>query len=314
MKILAFDFSALGKRSAAVLLACALLLGLFGCKTEVKDTFSTGLKWGNTLAAEQGDWIALRGEEGGTVGLMLYNKAKEKSQFLVAGDIYYIAMLGNKIYFKYLQGSELYCYDIEAGEYRELLSGVMAYQVYGNTLYYLTEEHGAYLNTYDVNTGETGRLALTLTADAFWITGHALYYHDDGQDILMMKPHETGEESVVYDGDSKHCRDVVALNGGADIAFLILDTALNTTELVTCDGETHELTVHLEGSFTHLNVVDGRLVVVEGDTVVSVDPATGEAYDWGSVADYDYPQIMSDCLVLYEGDSPRIRYYPDRAE
>lgn len=301
------------KKITALLLAVSMLLSLSACKTKVKDTYSTGLKWGNTLATEQGDWIALRGEQDGKVGLVLYNKAKNKSRFLVEGDIYYIAMLGNKIYFKYLQGSELYCYDIAQETYTELISGALAYQVYGDTIYYLTDEHGAFINTLNVNTGEEGKLTLTQTANAFWITDYALYYHDDGRDLLMMKPHETGEESAVYAGASKHCRDVVSLNGGADIAFLIIDSVRNITKLVTCDGENYEVTVHLEGSFTHLNVVGDRLVVVEGDTVVSVDPATGETYDWGSVADYDYPQLMSDCLILYDGNSPRLSYYPEKS-
>ncbi|MBQ8893612.1 MAG: DUF5050 domain-containing protein [Clostridia bacterium] len=299
-------------RIVAFFLLLALLLGLSSCgKIQVEDTFTNGLKWGNTLATEQGDWIALRGEEDGKVGLVLYNKKKNDSRFLVEGDIYYIAMLGNKIFFKYLQGSELYCYDLAEKSYSELLSGVMAYQVHGNTVYYITDEHGAYVYTFDLTTGEGGQIDLKHTANAFWITDHGLYYHDDTKDLFIVKPFETDLESIIYRGVYEHCRDVVSLNGGADIAFLIDNSGTQQNTLCTYDAENAKITKHLSGSFTYFNVAGDRLITVNDHTIVSVDYANRKNYDWGSLEEYDYLQIMSDSLILYTGDKPTIQYYPE---
>ncbi|MBQ6824561.1 MAG: DUF5050 domain-containing protein [Clostridia bacterium] len=301
------------KRFIAVLLTLAVVLGLSACKIQVEDTASNGLKWGNTLSAEQGDWIALRGEEKGKVGILLYNKKKEKSEFMVEGDLYHIALLNNTLYYKYLQGSELYSFDLVKKEQTELLSGVMAYQIHGDTIYYLSDEHGEFLHTYNITTGESGKRTFKHTVNAFWVTDHGIYYHDDGKNLFIVCPFETGLESIIYRGIYEDCRDVMALDG-ADIAFMIQSETKDQTTLCTYDAENAKVTKLYTGFFSHYNVAGDRLVTVYGEDIISIDPASGEVFSWGSTEGYYYPQVMSNCVILYEdedGRKPVLQYYPE---
>lgn len=304
------------KKIVAAALIAAILTLCPACRKEkpdYKDTFTNAAKWGNTLATEQGDRIALRGEKDGKVGLVLYNKKDDSGSFLVEGDIYHIAMTGNKIYFKYQMGSELYCYDLQKEEYEEVLSGVMAYQIHGGILYYISDEHGPFLYTLDLATRADGKIEMKHTVNAFWVTDHALYYHDDAKNLFIVKPFETDLESIIYRGIYEDCRDAVSLEGGADIAFLIKRETTDAVTLATYNAEKAEVTKHFTGTMSHFNLVGDRLVFVEDEIIVSVDYKNQKEYDWGTTEGLYYPQVLSDCIVLYdsEGQKPSVLYYPE---
>ena len=301
------------KRIAALLMVAGMLLGLASCKTVVEDTFSNGLKWGNTLSAEQGNYLALRGEKNGKAGLVLFDKKKETTRFLAEGDIVHPAMLGNRIYFKYIGGSELYCYDLAAKRYEELLSSVMAYQVHGDILYYITDEHGPVLYTYNVTNGEKGSLSFKHTVDAFWITDHGIFYHDDAKNLLIKKAFDKDLESIVHRGILADSRDVVALSE-TEIAFFTVSEGNGETVLYTYNSEGAVLTKLFTGKFTHYNRCGDRLVFAQEGQLLSLDPKTREVFSWGTYENY-YPQLLSDCVVLYgneNGTAPILRYYPTK--
>jgi hypothetical protein len=299
------------KRIIALLLSFVLLLGSAGCSNalSIPDKNANGLKWGNTLAAQQGEWVAMRGVKDGKLGLLLYNEKNQNTKLLVEGNVYYPAIMGNKIYFKYLDGSELYVYDPAVKDFEHLLSGVMAYQTRGSLIYYITDVHGNYLHTYNVESGEASTVNTTNTVDAFWLTDYGVYYHDDGKDLLSVIANDTGTESVVYQGNNSHCRDVVSLNGGADIAFSILESA--TTHLCTYNAANGTVTKHFSGNYTHYNLVgENRLVLTVNETIISVDYLNNKIYNWGDVSGYLYPQLLNEFAVVYKNDQPKIIYYP----
>lgn len=304
------------KRFFAILLILAMLPGLFGCQKAIviEDVNANGLKWGNTLATEQGAWVALYGEEDGQTGLILYNKETDQSRFLVEGRIFLIALLENKIYFKYDGGSELYCYDIAKEDYGLLLEGVMAYQIRGSIIYYLTDVHGNYLNTYDLSTREHGKISVSYTVDAFWLTDDALYYSDDTKGLLMVRPHETERDRILYQGEFVLCRDVVALEG-EDVAFIGMNqnTGLNSLYRYTAESDT--VTELLRGSFDHFNLVRSHLVFAEENTICAMDLSDYQVYSWGTIEEeYSFIEIMSDCVIYYVDDRPYLQYYPDPEE
>ena len=295
----------------AVLVACSVA----SCsRVKIEDTFTNGLKWGNTLSAEQSNYLVLRGEKNGEIGLVLFDKKKEKTQFLAEGDVYHLSLLENRIYFKYTEGSELYCYDLKKGSYDELLSGVMAYQIHGDILYYITDEHGPILHTYNVKTGEKGSLSFKHTVNAFWITDHGIYYHDDSKNLLISKPFDKDLESIVHRGILADSRDVIALSE-TEIAFFTVSEGNGESVLYTYNSDGAKLTKLFTGSFTHYNRCGDRLVFAHNGQILSIDPKTRETFSWGSYEDYYYPQILSDSVVLYGNDAgtaPTVRYYPSK--
>lgn len=72
------------KRFLFWLAMLAVLCTFTGCQSKlptVEDTFSTAVSWGNYLAAEQGEYLAMRGEKDGKPGLILYHKPGKKPIF-----------------------------------------------------------------------------------------------------------------------------------------------------------------------------------------------------------------------------------------
>ena len=300
------------KRIIAFLLSVVLLLGLSACSSKgIKDTFSTGLKWGNHLVAEQGNWIALRGEKGGKIGLLLGKKSSKSRDLLVEGDVTDIAMLSNKIYFRFTDSTVLNCYDMATEKYTEICSDVAQYQVHQNTIYYSGEKPGKFINTCNIKTKKTEKIELKFTADDFWITDYALYYLDEEEDYLIVKDFETNVDKLLYRGVIAHCRDVVSLDGGPGVAFLKESALYNTTALCTYNRETFEVTEHLSGNFDRLNVYGNHLVVLKDDTVLAVEFGDGHTHELLTLEEeYDDFQLLSDCIILYNGNKATVKKYP----
>ncbi|MBQ3083950.1 MAG: DUF5050 domain-containing protein [Clostridia bacterium] len=312
------------KRALTLMLAFLLLLGIAGCSEGeqqappageqenlvITDTFTNGLKWGNRFAAEQGDWIAMRGEHEGKVGLMLYNKNETAATFLLEGDVCNIALLGNKVYYQIAEEPSLYAYDIASKKKSEVLKDCGSYQVREGVLYYLPTAANGRLQRMELSNMLPSAVKTDYAVDDFWLTDHALYYRNDEYGFLQIREHGADQERLIYYGKGKTPEDVVAVDG-AKIAFLV--SAEESSVLCSYDPATNQVKEHLNLRLSHLALSDGYVVTVEGGAhIYAVDVAADKVYDWGTMQEHFYPQMMSDCVILYQGNQPVFQYYPKK--
>ncbi len=310
-------------KRVVVLCVALLFLLMAGCGKEqalpvdepevlvIEDTFSNGLKWGNRFAAEQGDWIAMRGEQEGKVGLMLFHKEETNATFLLEGDVCNIALLGNVIYFQMMEEDTLYAYDVATKECRSLLSDCISYQVRDGQVYYLSAADHGRLQRFDLAQKQTETVKTDNIVDDFWLTDYGIYYRCDEKGTLMVREYGADQEQLIYQNKKKKAQDLVAIEG-AKVAFL---AAAEDGQSVLCSYHPAENKVveHLNLAFDHLNVSDGYVVTVEnGSHIYAVDVSEDKVYDWGTIDEHRYPQIMSDCLILYQGNRPVFRYYSEK--
>ncbi len=300
----------------------ALLLGLCSCEERlptVKDTFANGLNYGNTLAAEQGDYLALRGGKDGKAAVFLYHKSSQKTHHVVSNDVYHIALSNNTVYYKSLNNDCLYSYDLKTKEHRILLEVCLNYQIRNGVVYYLTEQHGNYLNTYDIATGTGDRLETSYTVDSFALTDYGMYYCDDTKGFLMVLAWDAKMDRVVAAQEGMIYRDVEAVEG-ADVVYLRVDN--NTAETTICSYKAakNQTTDLLSGAFDQLHYTRGHAVVIHDEKITAVQVSDGAVSSWGNTPEeYTYVQLMSDCAIYYneteEDDALKatIQYYPDEA-
>ena len=307
------------KRVFAGLLTALLLLTSCGGEQEVpaaeqeqlqiEDVCSNAVKFGNSLAAEQGDWVALRGEHEGKVGLMLYNKNDETASFLTEGDVCEIGLLDHKIYYRLMEENLLYCYDIKAQKSSILLQDCVFYQVREQQVYYLTAAHQGRLECLNLSLGFPRAVETDYAVNAFWLTDSGLYYRNDEHGLLRFIPHGSAIEQMIYQSKEAAAEDVVAVEGER-IAFLAKKQD-GQSALISSDPAEKQLKEHLTLSFSQLNVADGYVITVEdGSHIYAVDIDTDKVYDWGAVEEHHYPQVLRDCVVLYKGNQPVFQYYP----
>ena len=309
------------KSIVALLLILTLLLGLTGCEErfpKVKDTFANGLNYGNTLAAEQGDYLVLRGGKEGVPGVFLYHKPSRKTQFIVSNDVYHIAFCDNVVYYKNLNNDCLYSYDLQTKEHRILLEVCLNYQVRDGVVYYLDDEHGNYLKTYDIANAAGGKLETSYTVDSFALTDYGMYYSDDTKGILMVLAWGAKMDRVVASQTGMIYRDVEAVDG-ADVVYLRVNNETAEATLCSYKAAKNQTTDLLTGAFDHHQYTNGYSVVIHDDTICAVNVADGTTENWGATdEDYAYVQIMSDCVIYYnetDEDSAlkaSIQYYPEK--
>lgn len=313
------------KRLLSFLMIAVMLLAFTGCGgafPHVEDTFANGVQYGNTLAAEQGEYLAMRGGKDDQPMVFLYHKPTGESYEIAEGEVYQIALLDNTVFYKTLNDECLYAYDLTAKDPEEaltvLLDYALNYQVRDGVVYYLDDEHGTYLKTYDLATGIQGQLNTGYTVDAFWLTDYGMYYCDDNKGALMVLPWGADVDRIVAIQEETIYRDVYAVQG-ADILYLKVDD--NTGEAVICQykASQNKSTEYLTGTFDNFQYANGQAITVQDNELVAVNIAEGQTYTWGAIdTEYDYLQIMSDCLIFYSDDDnalkATIQYYPESKE
>ncbi|MBQ8600865.1 MAG: DUF5050 domain-containing protein [Clostridia bacterium] len=295
----------------------AILLSLTGCEVrypKIENTFSNAISYGNTLAAEQGDYLAMRGGVEETPTLFLYHKTSQKSYPIVAADIYQIGLLDNTVFYKNVNNDCLYSYNLETKEHKILIEHAMNYQVRDGVVYYLTEEHGNYLSTYDIASGTSDQLETGNVVDAFWLTDYGMYYCDDEKNVLMVLPWGEKVDRIVAIEEGMIYRDVYGISG-SDCVYLKINN--ETAEATICHykASQNKATEYITGYFDNFIYTRDHAVTEQDGTVYAVNPAEGKTYTWGTVdTEYDYIQFMSDCMIFYNDDdtamSAIIQYYP----
>lgn len=300
------------KRWISFGLLFTLLLGLTGCGRSlptVEDTFGNALTWGNTRAAEQGDYFAMRSEKNGEAALILYNKKNQHADVLVEADVYHIGLAGNRVYYKTVGTDKLYCYDLATRETKTVDNAVYSYQVWNNTLYFIDGVHGEYYYTVDLETMAKNQVKTAYTVDRLYLTDYGVYYYDDERDILMVSPHNDQLERLVYHGVNVTMRSVISI-GGANVMMLVTSDQDETATLFSYNAAQNQTTKHLTGSFTHFNYANGYAIVVneKNHTVFAVDPVAQKNYTVCGVGDFESVQIMSDSVILYNGNRSEIQY------
>ncbi len=309
------------KRIIAILLAGLLLLTSCGGGQsvpaaeqelpEIKDVCANGVKWGNHLAAEQGDWVALRGEHEGRVGLMLYNKNDETAAFMLEGDVCEIGLLGNMIYYQLMGENVLYRYDIKTKASSMLLGDCVSYQVRENQIYYLTAAHSGRLECLDLSLGFPQTIRTDYGVDAFWLTDQGLYYRNDDLGLLRFAPYGSEWEQLIYQDKEAAAEDVISADGER-VAFLAKGKE-GKSKLLSYDHAEKKLQEHPSFAFAQLNYANGCVVSVEnGSHIYAVDLDTDKVYDWGAVEKHRDPQILSNCVILYREGQPVFQYYPEQ--
>ena len=302
------------KRWISILLLVALLLSLAGCSegapVSVEDTFENAIVWGNTRAAEQGDYLAMRSENNGAPALILYNKKTEKADVLVEDDVYHIGFGGNRIFFKTVGTDRLYCYELETKKIKTVDPSVYSYQVWNNTLYFINGEHGNYYYTVDLETMAKTQVETGYTVDRLYLTDYGVYYYDDTRDILMVSPHREQLERLVYHCVNATMQSVISM-GGANVMMLVASDQDESATLISYHAAQNKTVRHLTGSFSHFNFTNGYAVTVnsKNHTVFAVDPAAEKNYTVCGVGEYENVQIMSDCVILYNGNRSEIQYF-----
>lgn len=307
------------KRIIAICLTALLLLTSCGGQAipsaeqeqlQIEDVFANGVKWGNRLAAEQGDWVALRGIHEGKTGLMLYHKNDETASFLLEGEVCNIGLLGNQIYYQFEGETPLYRIELATKKSGQLLGDCAAYQVRQDRLYYLTTAHKGRLEYLDFELGFPRTMETDFAVDDFWLTDSGLYYRNEERGLLRFIPHDSSIEQLIYQSYEVTVRDVVAVEG-EQIAFLAVGKE-GSAALMSYDPATKKAQEHLLLGGTHLNFADGHAVTVEGGHIYAADLNTDKLYDWGAVAEHQTPQLLSDCVILYREGQPVFQYYPKK--
>lgn len=298
------------KRILSVFAAMLLLLSLSGCGKEafplIEDTVANALDWGNSYAAEQGDWIAMKSQGKEGQGILLYNKKEQKSRPVITGDYKNIGFSNNKVFYCTAdEQSNLYYFDLQAGESVLLASAVTCYQVRGGTVYFKTKSDDL-LHTYRLETGALGTLSLSYQADVFWWTDYGLYYFDRAVQYLMVFPNNAKMDRFVLPVHGEIC-DLAAIDG-AKIAYIQADADGEKT-LCTFNPADRQMKKHYQTTADHFVYVRDRAVLAEGESLCSVDLETDQVYSWGSLEGATDVQLLSDCSVSYRDGLPAIDYY-----
>ncbi len=295
------------KKTIAILLIVASLLAFSGCDKSfptVNDSFNVALCQGNTLASEQGEYLLMRGENNGNANLMLYHKKTGKAHILTEKAAYKVGLLENKVYYRILGEKNLYCLDLKTRESKLLQSDVQEYQVKGDFLYFIKNTPEPCFYKTDLTSGMTVSVKTDFVVNRFWLTDYGVYYFNEETQLLRVIASD--QERVVYKGENEVLASLVSL-GGADIAFLSVSGKKTTVK--SYQAATRTVTTHLTGHFSVLNQVDGQLITADETKVYSIDPATATVTEKFQVPAYDYIEIMSDCVILYNGNQSAIRYY-----
>lgn len=306
------------KKILSLLSVFALLLCLCGCEVrypKIADTEANALSYGNTLAAEQGDYMAMRGSKGEQPTLFLYHKKSQKSYPIVAADVYQIGLLNNTVFYKDVNNDCLYSYDLATKEHKILMDYCMNYQVRDGVVYYLDEAHGNFLNTYDIASGTFGKLETHHTVNAFWLTDYGMYYCADDENLLGVLPWGEKVDRVIAKEEGMIYRDVSGISGG-DCLYLKVDNETSESTICHFKASQNRATEYISGYFDNYAYTRGHAVTEQSGTIYAVNLADGKTYTWGSVdTEYDYLQIMSDCMVFYSEEdsamSATIQYYPE---
>lgn len=293
---------------------------LCGCEVrypKIEDTFENGLKYGNTAMAEQGDYLAMRGNKDGNPALFLYHKPSEKKYHILTADVYYISLFNNRILYKKTINDCLYSYDLQTKEHIILTEYASHYQVRDGFVYYVGKKTDNFLFKYDLSTGVETKIETGYHVDFFWLTEYGLYYANDERNLLMVLPWGEKVDRIVAKEEGAVFRDVMSL-GGADILYLKIINMESSATLTSYKASKKETKELFTGSFDFYNLVDGHAVFVHDEDVCAVRLSDGMVLDWGdTLEDYAFIQVMSDCVVYYFEDeetsaiSLSIQYYPD---
>ena len=297
------------KRIVSVLAVILLLLSLFGCAKEeypqIEDTFANALDWGNTYAAEQGDWIAMRSQGKEGQGILLYNKKEQKSRFLVKGDYKNIGLLENKVFYCTADAqSALYYFDLSAGEIHPLAANVRRYQVREGFVYYATTEMDA-LYTVHLQSGAQSSVKLSYAPENFWWTDYGLYYYAKENHRLMVLPNGADLDRFVLQSE----RPVLDLASVKGAQFLFLCQGEGENVLCSFNPADRQIKEHYQTAADHFAYTRDRAVLLQNADLCSVDPSTDQAYAWGRIEGATDVQLLSDCAVSYREGVPAIDYY-----
>lgn len=309
------------KKILLLITVFAVLLNCTGCQVRyptIEDTEANALAYGNTLAAEQGEYLAMRGSMDDVATLFLYHKPSQKSYPIVTADVYQIGLLDNTIFYKNVNNDCLYSYNLATKEHKILMDYCMNYQVRDGVVYYLDEAHGNYLNTYDIATGTFGKLETNHTVNAFWLTDYGMYYCTDDEYLLGVLPWGEKVDRVIAKEEGMIYRDVSGISG-ADCIYLKVNN--ETAEATVCHykASQNRATEYITGYFDNYAYTRGHAVTEQDGTIYAVNIAEGKTYTWGTVdTEYDYIEIMSDCMIFYNDDdsamTATIQYYPEEEE
>ncbi len=297
------------KKLLSILLILASLLAFSGCGKKiptVEDTFSVALCQGNLLATEQGDFLLMRGETEGKANLMLYEKSTGKAHVLAKTAAYKVGLLDQKVYYRVLGEDALYCLDLPSGEPRTLQADVLEYQVKDNVLYFIKNTPEQCYYKMDLSTGMTVPVKTNYTVNRFWVTDYGVYYFDEASQFLRVNV--SGRDQFVYKGEGESLSSLISL-GGADIAFLSVNLQSKKAIVKTYRGVSNTIEDYQTGYFSVLNLFEGKLITADAEAVYSIDPTDGTVTELFQVPAYDYIQIMSDCVILYNGNRSAIRYF-----
>ncbi len=306
------------KKILSLMMITALMLSLCGCEMRyptIADTEANALAYGNTLAAEQGEYIAMRGSKEDAATLFLYHKPSQKSYPIVSADVYQIGLLNNTVFYKNVNNDCLYSYNLATKEHKILMDYCMNYQVRDGVVYYLGEEHGNYLNTYDIVSGTFGKLETNHMVNAFWLTDYGMYYCSDEENLLGVLPWGEKADRIVAIEEGMIYRDVCGVSG-ADCLYLKVNNETEEATICQYKASKNRAVDLMSGTFDNYAYTRGHAVTEQDGTIYAVNVADGKTYTWGTVdTEYDYIQMMSDCMVFYsEEDSAMtatIQYYPE---
>lgn len=297
------------KRILSILAAIMLLFSLFGCAKEeypqIEDTFANALDWGNTYAAEQGDWIAMRSQGKKGQGILLYNKKEQKSRFLVNGDYKNIGLLENKVFYCTADAqSALYYFDLSTGETKPLAANVRSYQVRDGMVYYTTTEDSA-LYTIHLQSGAQSSVKLSYEPERFWWTDYGLYYYAKENQRLMVLPKSAELDRFVLQSDQA-ILDLASIKG-AQILFLCQGKEENV--LCSFNPSDRQVKEHYKTAANYFAYTRARAVLLQNADLCSIDLATDQGYSWGRMEEATDVQLLSDCAVSYRDGIPTIDYY-----
>lgn len=296
------------KRLACFMAVMALLLSLAGCAKaefpQLEDTFANALDSGNTAAAEQGDWIAMKSQSKEGKGILLYNKTKQKSSLLVQGDYEMIGLLENKVFYCTAdEQRDLYCFDLASGEPQLLANQVKYYQVRGGMVYFNTAVDPL-LHTLHLQSGARSTLKISYAPERFWWTDYGFYYYSRENGRLMVLPEGSDMDRFVLQSEAE-ILDLAAIKG-AQILYLTQGQEENV--LSSFNPADRQIKEHYRAAAEHFTYTRRRAVILQGADLCSIDVATNQVYSWGSV-EAEQVQLLSDCAVSYRDGLPQISYY-----
>lgn len=292
--------------------AVLLLFSLGGCaKVEypsIEDTFANALDGGNTYAAEQGDWIAMKSKGEDSKGILLYNKKEQESLLIVQGDYEKIGLLENKVFYCSAdEQSNLSCFDLESGEEKLLAAKVNHYQVRDGMVYYTTEED-ALLHTIHLESGAQATMKLSYIPERFWWTDYGFYYYSKDAQRLMVLPNGAQLDRFVLQS-YVDILDLVSIKG-AQILFLCQGEGEDQPNVLrSFNPADRQIKEHYQTAAEHFIYAGNRAVLIEKGAICSIDIETEQVRSWGNAEGAADIQLLSDCAVFYRDGLPAIYYY-----